>query len=58
MKLVIPANSDALLIPPAIKQGAVLKESGKKVEPGAIEGISFEDGKIIVSAGSYLFELE
>ena len=58
MKLTVPANSDALFITPLLKQGAILKENGVDVSSGKVEGISVVNGDIIVSAGTYSFELK
>ncbi len=59
MNLVVPANSNALIIPPALKPGAVLKENGKKVDSGKVKGIRMDErGNIIALAGSYNFTLE
>jgi alpha-L-rhamnosidase len=58
IKMTVPANSDALFIPPLLKQGAILKESGVEVSSGKVKGISLENGDIIVSAGTYSFELK
>jgi alpha-L-rhamnosidase len=57
MKLTVPPNSDAIFIPPLLKQGAMLKENGVGVSSGKVKGISVENGDIIVSAGTYSFEL-
>jgi alpha-L-rhamnosidase len=57
MKLTVPPNSDAIFIPPLLKQGAMLKENGVGVSSGKVRGISVENGDIIVSAGTYSFEL-
>jgi alpha-L-rhamnosidase len=59
LDLQIPANSSALIIPPVWKAGAALKENGKNVNTGEVEGVTINDqGKIIASAGSYHFILE
>jgi alpha-L-rhamnosidase len=58
LKLEVPANTTALLIPPVIKPGAVLNESGMNVWKDAIPGIKIENGKILLSAGNYNFKLE
>jgi alpha-L-rhamnosidase len=59
MELTVPANTSAVIIPPVLKAGAVLKENGKDVTSGLVKGISTDaKGNIIALAGKYSFVLE
>ncbi len=59
MELTVPVNTSALIIPPALKPGEVLKEKGTAVASGKVDGIHVdEEGNIIAGAGSYSFVLE
>jgi alpha-L-rhamnosidase len=57
LKLTVPANSEAVLIPPVLKDGARLKENGVEVNSGKVKGVNVANGKIFVSAGTYNFTL-
>ena len=58
MTLTVPANTTALIVPPAIKEGAVLKEKGVPVASGKVKGVTVSpDGEIIAAAGTYSFTL-
>lgn len=59
LNVTIPANSTAVIIPPVLKEGAILKEGGTEVASGNIPGISQTGcGNILVASGSYKFTLE
>lgn len=54
LDVTVPPNSSALLIPPAIKTGALLSERGKKADSGEIRGVTAgKNGEFTLQAGSY-----
>lgn len=59
LSLTIPPNTSAVIIPPTLKAGAVLKEKGKNAGAAEIEGITpGENGSFTALAGSYELILE
>ncbi len=59
LHLTIPPNTTAIVELPGTDTGSVLKEGGKIIDSGEIEGIiSIESGKILVAAGKYVFTAE
>jgi len=58
MKVTVPANSEALFIPPLIRAGAKLFENGVDAASGKVEGITPDGGNYLLAAGSYAFELK
>ncbi len=59
LNLVVPANTQAVIVPPLLKPGAVLKENGKPVSRGEVKGVSSDaQGHIVAAAGSYRFVLD
>lgn len=56
MKLIVPENSEALIIMPGLKANATITEGGKNITSGNIPGISLnEKGEILALAGTYNF---
>lgn len=58
MNVTVPANSEALFIPPVLRAGATLLENGVDVASGKVKGISTEEGNYLLSSGSYAFVLK
>lgn len=56
LNLAVPANSEAVVDLPVLKEGAMVKEGGKEVGKDSIEGLAkTDDGKIVATAGEYIF---
>lgn len=59
LDVVIPPNTSALIVPPVVRTGAVVRENGKMVETTQGKSLYLdEQGNVVVSAGSYRFTIE